>query len=240
MTKLLSELPDSKNPMARWFEAGLKQMYDTTSEALSRRFANSESNFFGFNPTRAEQQPKSHLRIVTALRNEDGVKKLRVKEKQVYNMLRGYLDEIRARLSRAGENVGYIEENYFPQVWRTDLINARRPEFENLLADFLLAEDVNRNGGNAALKKQDALVKARKITKQIVDEDGGVNLPREKIFNDGDGNEDFFKQRMLRLDQYPEFTDLNQKRFLGGFLENDLMVVMSKYAENAEREARHQ
>ena len=41
---------------------------------------------------------------------------------------------------------------------------------------------------------------------------------------------------MLRLDQYPEFTDpLNQKRFLGGFLENDLMVVMSKYAENAER-----
>ena len=26
MTKLLSELPDSKNPMARWFEAGLKQM----------------------------------------------------------------------------------------------------------------------------------------------------------------------------------------------------------------------
>ena len=236
MTKLLSELPDSQNPMARWFEAGLKQMYDTTSEALSRRFANSETNLFGFNPTRAEQQPKSHLRIVTALRNEDGVKKLRVKEKQVYNMLRGYLDEIRARLSRAGENVGYIEENYFPQVWRTDLINARRPEFENLLADFLLAEDVNRNGGNAALKKQEALVKARKITKQLVDEDGGVNLPREKVFNDGDGNEDFFKQRMLRLDQYPEFTDpLNQKRFLGGFLENDLMVVMSKYAENAER-----
>ena len=112
------------------------------------------------------------------------------------------------------------------QVWRTDLINARRPEFENLLADFLLAEDVNRNGGNAALKKQDALVKARKITKQIVDEDGGVNLPREKIFNDGDGNEDFFKQRMLRLDQYPEFTDpLNQKRFLGGFLRMILWLL---------------
>ena len=34
-----------------WVEAGLKQMYDTTSEALSRRFANSESNFFGFKPT---------------------------------------------------------------------------------------------------------------------------------------------------------------------------------------------
>ena len=32
MTKSLSELPDSQNPMARWFEAGLKQMYDTTSE----------------------------------------------------------------------------------------------------------------------------------------------------------------------------------------------------------------
>ena len=101
------------------------------------------------------------------MRNEDGVKKLRVKEKQDYNMLRGYLDEIRARLSNAGENVGYIEENYFPQVWRTDLINARRPEFENLLADFLLAEDVNRNGGNAALKKQDALVKARKLLNKL-------------------------------------------------------------------------
>jgi hypothetical protein len=236
MTRALSALPDSKNPMGRWFDAGLKQMYDTTAEALSRRFGNSESNLFGFNPTRAEAQPKSHQRIVTALRNETAVNKLKPSEKKVFTMLRGYLDEVRSRLAQAGEDVGVIVDNYFPQVYRVDLINARRPEFESMLADFFIAEDVNRHGGNAMLKKREALEKAKKITKQIVDEDGGVNLPRSKVFNDGGGNEDFLKQRMLRLDQYPEFLDpTNQKKFLGGFLENDLMVVMSKYTENVER-----
>lgn len=236
MTRALSELPDSKDPLGRWFDAGLRQMYDTTAEALSRRFGNSESNLFGFNPTRADKQPKSHERIVTALQNESGVKFLRSKEKEVYNMLRGYLDEVRSRLTQSGENVGNIAEDYFPQVWRTDLINARRPEFESMLADFLMAEDVNRHGGNAMLKKREALEKAKRITKNIVEEDDGVNIPREQVFNDGDGSEAFLKQRMLRLDQHKEFLDpTNQKKFLGGFLERDLMVVMSKYSENVER-----
>lgn len=236
MTRMLNKLPDSKNPMARWFDAGLRQMFDTTSEAVARRFGDENGNLFGFNPTRAEQQPRSHLRIVTALSNESGVSKLRADERPVYDMVRTYLDEMRGRLAAAGENVGNISENYFPQVWRTDLINARRPEFENMLSEFFVAEDVARNGGNAILKQRDALIRAKRVTKQIVDEDGGVNLPREKVFLQGEGNEDFFKQRMLRIDQFPEFKDpMNQKKYLGGFMENDLMTVMSKYAENAER-----
>lgn len=235
MTKKLNEMPDSKNPMGRWFDAGLRQMYDTTAEAVARRFGDGES-LFGFNIVRAEQQPMSHKRIADALGNDKNANRILTNknEKAVYNMIRKYLDDVRKRLQDAGENVGVIAENYFPQVWRVDLINANRPEFERKLAKYFLAEHKERFGNNS-LSPAQAAEKAKTVTRNLVD-DGGVNLPRSKVFQSGDGQEDFFKERMLRIDQFPEFNDAsNMKDNLGVFMEKDLMVVMSKYAENAER-----
>ena len=235
MTKALNELPDSKNPMGRWFDAGLRQMYDTTAEFAARKVGDGES-IMGFNVVRGEQQPKSHRRIADALGNQDQMPRLlkTKKEREIYSMIRKYLDDVKKRLQDAGENVGVIAENYFPQVWRVDLINSNRPEFERKLAKYFLAEHKERFGSNS-LSPAEAAQKAKDVTKQIVD-DGGVNLPRSKVFSSGSGQEDFFKERMLRIDQFPEFNDAsNMKDNLGVFMEKDLMVVMSKYSENAER-----
>ena len=234
MTRLLNELPDSKNSLSRWFDAGLRQMYDTTAEAAARLMGDTDGSKFAFNPVRREQQPESHRRIGQALRYENDARFLKPSERKVYNLIRGYLDDIRGRLSSSGMMVGNIAENYFPQVWRTDLIQARRTEFESILTDYLMTEEAARTGSRPA-NKEDFAKRARRITTQMVDDDAGVNLPDSQVFN-GDTKNGFLKQRMLRLDMFPEFRDAtNPKRDLSKFLENDLMMVMSKYSEGVER-----
>jgi hypothetical protein len=236
ITKSLSLLPDSKNPLGRWFDAGLRQMYDTTAEGFGK-LAGERGEQFGFNPTRREQQPKSHSRIVTALRfGETNVDKMLPEERKIYDTIRGYLDTARGRMAAAGEFVGNIKSNYFPQVWRTDLIQARRPEFEQMLGRYFLAEDARNNGLNTRLSKEQALDKAKGVTRTLIEDNDGVTLPKPKVFSGSHKEDHLDYQRMIRLDQFKEFVDpRNPNDNLAQFLENDLMAVMSKYTENLER-----
>ena len=51
----------------------------------------------------------------------------------------------------------------------------------------------------------------------------------------GDGDADHLDyQRMLRLDQFPDFVNFDSTDSLAPFLENDLLVTMTKYSDNLE------
>ena len=230
LTKALNELPDSKNALGRWFDMGLGQMAQSATDAFS--------SIAGLTPTRRIQQPISHQRISAAMRNSDKVQTLEASERKVYNIARKYFDEMRGRMAAAGEVIGDITKDYFPQVWRTDLIEARRPQFEQMLSRYFLAEHQREFGTARSLTDEQAMKKAQGITATLL-KDEGIMFPKPNIFSTkglGGADDHLDYARMIRLDKNKEFTDPTRPADdLGSFLENDLMMVMSKYSDNAER-----
>ena len=230
LTKALNGLPDSKNAIGRWFDMGIGQMAQSTTDTFGQ--------IVGLTPARRQQQPKSHERIAAAMRNSDKVQSLKPAERKVYNISRKYFDDMRGRMAAAGEVIGDITKDYFPQVWRTDLIEARRPQFEQMLSRYFLAEHQREFGTARTLTDEQALKKAQDVASNLL-KDEGVLFPKPNIFSTkglGGADDHLDYARLIRLDKSKEFTDPTRPADdLGAFLENDLMMVMSKYADNAER-----
>ena len=220
LTKLLKQLPDSNNKLMNYWRTGPQMMAESAMGAL------------GINPKRRLTQPASHLRVMSALRDANKVPSLTPEERAVYDHARGYLDEAVGRMRAAGAIVGEIKKNYVPQIWRKDLIEADPEEFVRRLTRYFLAE---RNGGGNAEKAEKS---ARRVMQRIIDEDGVLSNPAQnfKRMSDkaGDQSDHLDYNRVIRLDEYPEFTDFDTPDSLAVFMENDILVAMTKYSDNVE------
>ena len=219
-TKMLKELPDSGNVLTRYWRAGPQMMGETAMGAL------------GVAPNRRQSQPASHMRIIGALRDSRKLGSLTASERKVYDHTRSYLDEATGRLRAAGAIVGEIKENYFPQIWRKDLIEMDQEEFTRRLTKYFLAE---RNGtGNADVARKSA----ERVVRRLLDEDGVFSNPAQNFKRSGDGagssSDHLDYQRLIRLEEFPEFNDFESSDSLAPFLENDLLVTMTKYSDNLE------
>jgi len=245
LTRMLKTLPDSPTALGRWLNDGLIQMYDaalgretgTRASQLNRDgeiLVNSDGN-------RRSMQPMSNLRIVTALRNNAKVNSLKADEKKVYDYIRSYLDNAMVRMKESGMEVGHIRENYFPQIWRKDLIEKNYDQFVRMLTRYFQAETELTSNRTKILGQDDARKIAERVANKLIDNDGV--MPDSKHFADPnkmsvtgkDDHTDF--QRLIRLDQggLKAFVDpLRPNDNLGQFLENDLMVAMTKYSDNLE------
>ena len=220
LTKLLKQLPDSNNALVNYWRTGPQMMAESAMGAM------------GINPKRRMTQPASHLRVISALRDSNKVTSLNPAERAVYDHVRGYLDEAIGRLRAAGSIVGNIKQNYFPQVFRKDLIEADPEEFVRRLKKYFLAE---RTGNGDSAKAEAA---ARRVLQRLLDEDGVFSNPTQnfKRMSDkaGDQSDHLDYNRLIRLDEFPEFADFDSPDSLSVFLENDLLVAMTKYSDNLE------
>ena len=229
LLKKLNALPDGGNLVSRWFKDGAVQMYEAAGDAL------------GFVPSNRSSQPNSHTRIIRALRRGDRNGLTSDAEKEIYDMVRGYFDQTMQRMRRIGMNVGKIANNYVPQVYRKDIIQADRAEFERRLALYFLKEDSVRPRGprrQNPMTQAQAEFKAKAMADQLVADDGVQRMPDNNIRRtpSDNNNSDHAFQRMIRLDLFPEFIDPSNRNNLADYLENDIMVVVSKYADAAERD----
>ena len=235
LARSLRNLPDAGNMFQRWFRNGIVQMFDATPGSSFAK------EILGFAPTARGNQPRSHAMIVAALRNEAKAVNLTQNERAVYDQVRGYLGNALKRLREAGIEVGNISKNYFPQVWRKDLIEANREAFEDMLTKYFMAESEAISGITQRISEDGARAAARRVAEKLIQSDG-VLTGDPLAFRDRSSSGAIAKeadhtdfQRMIRLDKFPEFADPTRPGSnLAQFLENDLMVVMTKYADNVE------
>ena len=158
-------------------------------------------------------------------------------ERVIRDQFRNLFNETLDRLRNAGVHMGNIgKDNYFPQVWRKDLIESDMESFVDRLASYFQAEHVAREGDQLqGMPREAALSIARKVALKLVDEDG-VAPPVNKF--SGGGREITLDQgfeRMIRLDKFNDFVDPTNPNDLSQFLENDLGVIVTKYMDSAER-----
>ena len=229
LLKKLNELPDGGNLVSRWFKDSAVQMFEASAE------------FVGFVPNNRSSQPMSHMRILGALRRGDRNSVNAGQEQEIYDMIRGYFDTTMQKMRSIGMNVGKIENNYVPQVYRKDIIEADYDEFTRRLSLYFLTEDAARPRGakrTNPLTQAQAISKAKAMADQLVADDGLQRMPENNIRRapSDSNNSDHAFQRMIRLDLFPEFTDRANPNNLADYLENDIMVVVSKYADAAERD----
>ena len=233
--RMLNEQQDAKGFMGRWFNDGVMQMFEATPGSGTVKGS------LGFEPSRRTQQPMSHRRIAGALRNKSRATSLTATERKAYDHARAYLDNAVTRLRDAGIMVGNITKNYYPQVWRKDLISANREQFVDILGRYFVRESEVRTSGSSVLSMADAQLRANRVAERLIAQDGVLTGDPAMFRKTGktmagkDDHTDF--QRLIRLDmdQFAEFTDATRPRNdLSQFLENDLMVVMTKYSDNLE------
>ena len=80
----------------------------------------------------------------------------------------------------SGALVGNLKKNYFPQIWRKDLIQADPEEFVRRLKKYFLAE---RNGTGEAAKAE---ASARRVLQRLIDEDGVFSNPAQNFKRNAD------------------------------------------------------
>ncbi len=219
LTRMLNALPDSKNALGRYWQNGPKQMADAAMSTV------------GFAPNRRGSQPASHMNIVNALRNSAKVGTLATEERAVYDQIRKYLGSAVGRMRQAGMAVGDVGEDYFPQVWRKDLILANRDEFVRRMSEYLKVEQASTGGAAHATGRAEEI--AERIVQKLTDEDGVLSQTSAQLKSVGsDDHLDY--QRMIRLQDFKRFADFDNPDSLAGFLENDILVAMTKYSDNLE------
>tara|TARA_R110001592_G_scaffold88220_1_gene259893 strand:+ start:6941 stop:17026 length:10086 start_codon:yes stop_codon:yes gene_type:complete len=219
LTRMLNELPDSKNVFGRYWQNGPTQMAQAAMSTV------------GFTPNRRASQPASHMNIVSALRNSAKAGTLDPQEKAVYNQIRSYLGSAVGRMREAGMVVGDVGEDYFPQVWRKDMILANRDEFVRRMAAYLKVEQASTGGAPHATGRAEEI--AERIVTKLTDEDGVLSQTSAQLKAVGsDDHLDY--QRMIRLQDFKRFADFENPDSLAGYLENDVLVAMTKYSDNLE------
>ena len=226
LTRKLRGLPDSGNFLKRWVDNGIGQMYGAA--------ADSGRKILHMAPIHRGQQPTSHIEILGALRDSSRAGRLTTVELETHDYIKSYLEDALTRLRKLGQPVGEIMDNYFPQIWRKDLIEADQQRFTDLLQKYFIAE-AKQDGYQTT--KEAALAKAIKVKNRLIATDGADSsdaLGEYKISADTDDSFDF--QRQIRLDKFPQFmnpTDPDSN--ISAFLENDLLAVLTKYSDSLEQ-----
>lgn len=207
----MKSLPDAQSWVGSWVQRG--------PVALGRAVTGKSPN-----------QPKSHTRIVSALRRGDKSRQyaaLSDKEKAVYSKIRNALDAEWSEMSAQGIMVGR-RANYLPQVWNRDAINSNRDEFLNAMANFYIREG-DRNGIPARTKEEASKFADSMYYKLAADDADGVFIPEAGGSRNATSDHIDFN-RMLDLENDP--YSLNE---LEKFLEGDLQNLLVKYFEGTSR-----
>jgi len=177
-----------------------------------------------------QDYPKSHQRILSALRRGDSSrqqKALTDQERQVYRQIRSVLQGERAALVKAGFQVGDRGEGYFPQVWNANKISKKRQLFLERMQEYYKVESM-QNGREYTDAEGKAFAEGvmLSITEEGTD---GVYIPtRGSSKNSKFDNVDY--ARVLELDKVSGGMDLLEE-----FLEDDLEAVLVKYIEGSSR-----
>ena len=233
LQRKMRELPDAGNFLQRWLNDGVIQMFDATPGSQAAR--GFSAAIMGAKPNRRSNQPMSHARIYRALTNEPSAGNMRIKERETYDFIRSYLDQAVTKLRAAGVQMGNIQKNYFPQVWRKDLIENDRDGFIEKLSEYFIEE---ARVDHRKIGREEAGKKARDVADRLIAKDGMADEDN-LIRSNGAGVEDNFDfQRMIRLDEpwAAKFKNpLEPKTNLSSYLEQDLLAVMTKYSDALER-----
>ncbi len=185
-----------------------------------------------------QPQPKSHTRIVKALRRGDGSRQERAltdQERVIYRQIRATLANERTEMIDSGFHVGDRGPNYLPQVWNQNKIRKNRVEFEDAMKRYFIIERAE-NGLTAT--DEEATAFAQGMVLRLTDEGtDGVFMPvKGTTKNPTFENVDY--SRVIELDKYinkysDELSDLE------GFLEDDLEAILVKYLEGSSRRLTH-
>lgn len=172
-------------------------------------------------------QPKSHLRILDAVRRGGASPEfanLSADEREVAKQIIDAFASAHAKMKELGMNAGNIK-NYFPQIWQVNKIQKNKPEFVDRLTSYFMREASDRG---EAMNIEDAKAIANRIAMKLTDSDGVYIAPSwgsKEVIGD---HIDF--QRMIRLEKYPEMLS-----GLSEYLENDLQAVIVKYFDTFNR-----
>lgn len=205
--RAMAALPDTDGAFRHWFRASTGSL--------------------------GQEQPKSHTRIVKALRRPSGSdmeKRLTTQERAVYMQIREALRKERQTLVDLGVSMGDRGDDYWPQIWSDKAIMAKPEDFKTAMANYRQIE-AEKNGEE--LLPEDALAFADRMYKRLTHEDtDGVFIPLASggSRNPQSDNMDF--ARMIQLDQHPEALQA-----LEPFLEKDLGATLAKYFEGTSRRA---
>ena len=188
------------------------------------------------------KQSKSLKKVVKALRrqSQDNFSALNTEERNLATALRTRFDQELQAMRDAGIRIGEIPNNYFPQIWNTEKIQANIEEFKQALTGYLTREQRLRGDPDDTRDLRSLEDIADHMANTLIDEDG-VYLPHKgsKYARSG-GKSDGEYMRLIRLTD----TDANGRLLYGdilnfmeqkGYLADDLQSITSKYFEGTTR-----
>lgn len=200
--KLLQKLPDAYSPAKRWA---------IRSSNVTRGLA--------------ARQPRSHLKIVKALRRADDTR-LSEQERKVYNAVRHAFDQAYEQMKKAGVYVGH-RKNYFPQVWNPDAIRKNQAKFLADMADYYVMENT-QNGREVTTQQANEF--AQKIYQKLSnDMEDVVHFPVDAQSSASPGDSIDFN-RLIELDKYPGMVERMEP-----YLESNLEAIMHRYLDASTR-----
>ena len=85
-------------------------------------------------------------------------------------------------MREAGMEVGDIKENYFPQIWRKDLIEKNYDQFVRMLTRYFQKESEITSNFTRIMNEEDASTIAKRVANKLIDNDG--IMPDSKHYAD--------------------------------------------------------
>jgi len=212
LKRLMEELPDAKGYVGSWFERGPRTLL---SPLLPRQLK--------------AKQPKSHAKIVGALRFGTGSRQyaeLTNQEKKVYQAVRGAFDQEWVKMNELGIFVGK-RENYLPQIWDKEKIASNEPKF---IADMMEYYQLEGTSLGIVRTSDEARKFADEIFIRLTADDADGHFMPQKAGSRNSVSDHIDHGRVLELEKYP----LSMAK-LQDFLEDDLDALLVKYFDGTSR-----
>ena len=202
LENMLAKLPDAPKGLSKWAKR---------SSSVTRGLA--------------ARQPRSHTKIVKALRRGDDTH-LSTQERNVFRAVREMFDGQYKKMRDAGIYVGH-RKNYFPQVWNPDAIRKNQGKFLEDMSEYYVME--NAKHGRDVTREQ-AHEFAQKIYDKLSnDMEDVVHFPVDAQASASPGDSIDFN-RLIELDKYPGFVER-----LEPYLESNLEAIINRYLDASVR-----
>lgn len=212
LKRLMEELPDAKGYVGSWFERGPRTLL---SPLLPSQLKAS--------------QPKSHAKIVGALRFGTGSRQyadLTKQEKKVYQAVRGAFDQEWSNMNELGIFVGK-RENYLPQIWDKEKILSNEPKF---IADMMEYYQLEGTSNGIVRTSDEAKKFADEMFHRLTSDEADGHFMPQKAGSRNSVSDHIDHSRVLELEKYP----LSMAK-LQDFLEDDLDAMLVKYFDGTSR-----
>lgn len=176
---------------------------------------------------RKMKQPRELAKVVQAVRRGPAaINRLEGKNRELAQATATFFETYMHRLRDAGVRVGTIG-NYFPQMYDVNVVASRPKAFQQVIFNHLKRQ-TRLIEGAPPISDERAQEVAQRIMTKILDEDGLVVDSVHKSRRAPIMDQEF--TRMLRFD-----LDRDGLAEVEEFLSSDLLGVLAKYADSAER-----